>query len=125
MKRQFITVTLLIFVIICAVLFILNTYTHQLNIIVLASGNLIMALLTISAYLIVNKQMKGSPAAFVRGVSGSALLKLMVCMLATLIYVALNRSNIQKSTIFALFGIYIIYATAETLLLSKMARQGK
>lgn len=118
-------VTLVVFVVLTAIIYIVHSFAPQFSIIALEGGNLIMAVLTMCAYFIVNMQMKGSPAAFVRGISGVSLLKMMVCMIAALIYIVLNRSNIHKGTIFALMGVYAVYAAAETILLSKMARQGK
>ena len=125
MKTRFLIITLVIFAVLSAVIFAMQSFVPQFHTMALEGGNAIMALLTLSAYFIVSAQMKGSAAAFVRGISGVSFLKIMVCMVAALIYIVLNRSNIHKGTIFALMGIYAIYTAAETLLLSKMARQGK
>lgn len=125
MKRQFITVTLTICILLSAACYALKLYAPDYHIAALEAGNLIMAALTLGAYGIVNRQMNRNAAAFVRGVSGASFFKLMVCMISILVYVLVNRSHIHKATVFMLFGIYAIYTTAETLLLSKMARDNK
>lgn len=84
---------------------------------------MVMAIISISSFLIVQRQMNGRPQAFVRGVMGANLLKMMVCLFAILIYVFINRSNIHKPSVFVLMGTYMVYSTMETLLLSKLARR--
>ena len=86
------------------------------------TGNLVMAMLCLASFMLVKKQAGKNAAAFVRGVSGASLLKLMVCIVGVLIYGLLNRANMHKPSIFVLMGIYAIYTAAETILLSKMAR---
>ena len=82
-----------------------------------------MAILSISAYLMVQKQMdNNNPQAFVRGVSGASFLKLMVCMVSILVYVLLNRAHIHKPSVLIMFGIYAVYTIMETILLSKLVR---
>jgi hypothetical protein len=120
--KSFIIVTVVIFVVLSAVFFALRTSAPQFHFIALESGNLVMAILTLSSYFIVKKQMNGNPQAFVRGVYSASFMKLMVCMVSILVYVMLNRASIHKPSVFVLFGIYAVYTIAETLLLSKMAR---
>lgn len=125
MRRQFVFVTVTIFLLLSIAFYVLSTYAPDYRVMVLEAGNVIMAILTLSAYFIVSRQMNESPAAFVRGVSGASFLKLMVCMVSILIYVLVNRVHVHKGTVFMLLGIYAIYTTAETLLLSKLARDNK
>jgi hypothetical protein len=123
MKKKFILVTLIVFVLLTSVFYVLSAYAPGYHFIPLEGANALMAALTISSYFIVRRQMSGRPQAFVNGVMGASFLKLMVCMIAMLIYVLLNRASINKETIFMLFGIYIVYAVTETRLLSKLARE--
>jgi Ca2+/Na+ antiporter len=101
----------------------MKVYAPQYHFVALETGNLIMAILTISSFFIVKNQIDSRPEAFVRGVYSASFLKLMVCMVSILVYVLLNRSHIHKGTVFVLFGIYAIYTVAETLLLSKLAKE--
>lgn len=93
---------------------------------VLIAGNAILAAVTAYSYFITRK---GAGAdnnnAFVRMVYASTLLKLMLCLLGIGIYVVINRSNISKSTIFLLMGLYVVYTVFETFSLQKLLRRKK
>ena len=78
--------------------------------------------LSIASYLLITAQIKKSPMAFTRGVMGATLLKLMVCMVAMLLFIVVNKETLYKPTVFVFFGIYIVFTASETLLLSKMAK---
>ena len=123
MKNKFIIVMLVMFVAISAILHFVEQNDHAYRFTVLESGNLIMAALCIGSLIIVMRQLGKAPAAFIRGVMGASFLKLMVCMIAVLVYVMLNRQHIHKPTVFILLGIYAVYAAVETVMLSKLARE--
>ena len=123
MKTRFSITTLIIFTLLSAFFYALKTYAPDYNFVALESGNLLMAILSLSAYFIVMKQKEGRPQAFVRGVSGASFLKLMVCMIAILIYIVLNRAHIHKPTVFVLMAVYAVYTVIETLTLSKLVRE--
>lgn len=125
MKRPFLIAIVAIFVVLGIGISVLGMYAPQYHTGVLNIGNLIMAGLSVAAYLLVSRQMSGRPQAFVRGVSGASFLKLMVCMIAVLAYVLVNRSHIHKPTVFMLFGVYAVYSVVETILLSKIAKSDK
>jgi len=123
MKRQFIIVILVIFILLSIVFYVMRSYAPAYSYIALETGNMIMAALSLSSFFIVKKQIDNRPQAFVHGVYGASFLKLMVCMISILVYVLLNRSHIHKPSVFVLFGIYAVYTIAETLLLSKLAKE--
>ena len=115
-------ITVIIFILLSVVFYALKIYAPEYNFVVLESGNVLLAVLSLSSYFIVEKQKESRPQAFVRGVYSASFLKLMVCMVSILVYVLLNRSHIHKPTVFVLFGIYAIYTISETLVLSKLVR---
>jgi len=120
--NRFIIVTLIIFAALSAVFYALKVYAPEFHFAALEAGNVIMAVLALSSYFIVKKQMNDNPQAFVRGVYSASFLKLMVCMVSIFAYVLLNRSHIHKPSVFVLFGIYGVYTIMETLLLTKIVR---
>ena len=122
MRSRFVIITVIIFILLCVVFYALKIYAPEYNFVVLESGNVLLAVLSLSSYFIVEKQKESRPQAFVRGVYSASFLKLMVCMVSILVYVLLNRSHIHKPTVFVLFGIYAIYTISETLVLSKLVR---
>ena len=111
-----------LFLVISVALFRLHQYTPAYDYGVMEVGNILMALLSISAWLLVNRNLHEKTDAFIRGVYSASLLKLMVCMFSILFFVFLNRSHIHKPTIFVLFGIYAVYTIFETIVLSKLVR---
>ena len=122
MKNTFLIVIISIFVFVSGTLFALQSAMPEYRFTALETGNCVMMLLSLTAYFMVNNQLKKNASAFVRGVSGASFLKLMVCLIAMTIYIVVNRTHIHKPSVFVLMGIYAIYAAAETMLLSKMAR---
>lgn len=123
MKKQFIIATIVIFVVLSGIFYALSIYAPAYHVVALETGNVVMAVLSLSAYFIVKKQIDSRPQAFVRGVYSASFLKLMVCMISILVYVLINRAHIHKGSVFVLFGIYAVYTAMETVLLSKMARE--
>src|ERR1700760_1365350 len=104
MKNKFAIAILAVFVLLSAGLHILEHYKPAYEYAVLETGNVIMLILCLGAYMIVKKQTGKTPGAFVRGITGASFLKLMVCMVAVLVYVLINREHIHKPTVFVLMG---------------------
>lgn len=125
MKNKFILIIVIVFVVLTAVCYLMSVQMPKFKFPVLMTGNVVMAGLTLATHAMVMSQLKRRPAAFVNGVRGASFLKLMVCMIALVAYVMLDRANIYKPVIFVLFGIYAIYSVMETWLLSGLARDTK
>lgn len=125
MKNKFILAVIIVFVVLTAVFYYVSMQEPKFRFTVLMTGNAVMAGLTLVTYAIVMSQLKNRPAMFVNGVRGASFLKLMVCMVALVAYVVLDKANIYKPVIFVLFGIYAIYTVIETWLLTRLARETK
>lgn len=123
MRKIFVLSSLTIFILLTILFFVLRKMDPSYRFNILETGNVIMALLSLAAYLLVDRKIEGSPHAFIRGVYSASFLKLMVCMIAILVYVLLFRSTIHKPTVFVLFGIYAVYTITETWLLTRIARE--
>jgi len=121
--KKYLLAIVVIFIVLSIGFYVLKMTAPEFQFIALMTGNTLMAILSLSAYLMVKRQIGNKPEAFVRGVYGASFLKLMVCMVAILVYVLLNRTHLHKPTVFILFGIYAIYSAVETILLSKLARE--
>ncbi len=125
MKKFFILSIVTVFVVISIALVLLQASAPDYKLSILESANVIMLILSLSAFYLVTRQIGKPGGAFVRGVSGATFLKLMVCMVGVLIFVATNKDTLHKPSIFVLMAIYALYSTVETILLSKMARTMK
>lgn len=90
----------------------------------LIAANTILSLLCLISYFMIQNNLKtGRVQAFVNGVYGATLLRLMVCMAAALIYILNNIKTIHKPTLFAMMGLYIVYTTFEIIIFGKMSRK--
>ncbi len=125
MKKEFIVTFVTIFILLTGGLLLLQYLLPKYSFALLETGNVIMFVLSLGAYYMVTRQLDRTSWAFIRGVSGASVFKLMVCLTAMLIYIVSNRATLYKPSIFVLFGIYAIYTASETLLLSKLARTVK
>ncbi len=122
MSKNFLITTIVAFAVLAGVFLYMKTALPAFDFAAMMVGNILMAVLSSVSYLMVTKQIKSRPEAFVRGVYSGTFLKLLVCMAAILIYVMAKKPDIHKPTLFVLFGIYIVYTVIETTTLSKMAR---
>jgi hypothetical protein len=87
-------------------------------------GNLILFTATLLSYSLYKRTLRnGSMQAFLRAMYGSLFLKMMICILAILIYVWIARSNVSRIAIFGCFGFYFIYTFMEVKILMRMSKQ--
>ena len=125
MKNKFILIVIIVFVVLTAACYFFSMQLPKFRFPVLMTGNVVMAVLTLSTYAMVMSQLKRRPAAFVNSVRGASFLKLFVCMIALVTYALLDREHIYKPVVFVLFGIYAIYSVIETWLMARLARDAK
>ena len=125
MKKLFIATIAIIFIILSVVFYAVKLYAPAYSFSVLMIANALIAILSLSSFFIVKRQMAGRPQAFVRGVFGASYLKMFVCLVAMLTYIFLNSNRLHKPTVFVLLGIYAVYTIAETWMLSVFARKVK
>ena len=120
--KSFVITNFFVFIILSLVTYIVSQQFPLMSFTLLMGTNILMFLLSVLSWIIIKKQLHERPQAFVRGVYSATFLKLIICMGSFLAYALLNRDHIYKPSIFLLFGIYIVYTAAETIMLSKMAR---
>lgn len=123
MKKALVPATIVLFIILSAVFYLLSQSNPDYKFNLLMGGNILMALITVVSYFIVKKNVGNRPQAFVRGVFSGSLLKMFICIAAILGYVMINRPNVHKPSIFVLLGIYAAYTFVETIILSRIAKE--
>jgi hypothetical protein len=123
MSKKFVTIIIILFVIVSAILFAIKYFVPAFSFGVLMGGNIVLAIVSITTYLVIKRKIAARPQAFVQSVMASSFIKLIVCMTALLVYVLVDRANIHKPSIFVLMGVYAVYTSVETWLLSMMARE--
>jgi hypothetical protein len=125
MKNYFIIVIFVLLGLLSGIFLWMREAMPEYDFEAMMASNVIMAVLALITWLMVRARLSGRPQAFVGGVFSSTFLKLFVCIVGVLGYAMVNKPNVHKPTLFVMFGIYIVYSAAETIMLQKMARQTK
>jgi hypothetical protein len=91
---------------------------------ILIIGNSVLFVITlISAWMAVRNLNSTNPHAFVRGVFGSITIKLFLCMIAALVYIATYKKDLNKPALFTLMGLYLLYTFLEVGSLTKLLKK--
>lgn len=91
---------------------------------VLLAGNILLfAVTTVSFILYVKELGNKNVHAFVRVMYGSLLVKLMVCLVAVLIYAAIARAAVNRNGIFGCFILYVLYTWLEVRILLRLMKR--
>ena len=90
---------------------------------VLLGGNEILFIVTaISYWLHIRSLRSSNPHVFVRMVYGSLLVKMMVCLVAVLLY-AWRTPVVSRNAIIGSFILYIIYTFLEVRILTQLTKK--
>jgi hypothetical protein len=93
---------------------------------VLIGGNAILFVITLISYTLAQRGLNSPNShAFVRGVYGSVMIKLFLCLIAAFIYISTNKSNLNKPALFTCMGLYLVYTFMEVSALMKLLREKK
>jgi len=91
---------------------------------VLLIGNLLLFVITFISFVIAERGLHNkNPHAFVRSAYSSIILKLFICIIAALIYIATFRKNLNKPAFFTLMGLYLLYTFIEVSQLTRLLRK--
>jgi Ca2+/Na+ antiporter len=89
-------------------------------------GNILLALVTFLSFLLASRGLNNSnPYAFVRSVYGSVMLKLLVCIVAAVVYISIYKTSLNKPALFICMGLYLVYTFMEVSILMKLLKQKK
>lgn len=117
---------IVLFVFINVMVFIFKSFL-QLNgfeIRFLLIANSVLCALSISGFFIQMKGLKSSNInAFIRSVYSSLLLKMVIIMVAVIVYIFTTGGNVNKPSLFTSMGIYFLYTSIEVTQLMKIARR--
>lgn len=93
---------------------------------VIISGNLILFLVTFISYWLGWRGMNTTnPAAVVRSVYASFMVKFFVCIIAAFVYILMAKKNLNKPGLVACMILYIVYTFLEVSILMKLSKQKK
>ncbi len=89
-------------------------------------GNIILFLVTFLSFFLYRRALTaGSTANFLGNVYGGLFLKLFVCLIAVFVYIFTMRTAINKSGLFILMFLYLLYTFLEVSILMKLSKQEK
>jgi hypothetical protein len=89
----------------------------------LVYGNLLLFAVTFFSYLISRRGLQATnPNAFVRAITTSMIVKMMLVIAAVAIYIVSAGADINKPSLFATMILYLVYTFLEVGILMKQAR---
>ena len=125
MQKKYVPVVIL-FVFINVMVLIFKSFL-QLNgyeIRFLLIANAALFLLSLSGFFIQVKGLKSSNInAFIRSVYSSLLLKIVIIMIAVIVYIFITGGKVNKPSLFTSMGVYFLYTFIEVTQLMKIARR--
>lgn len=93
---------------------------------VLLFGNGVLFLATAISFYLYNKALRHANVQyFLRMLYGSLLVKMVLCMGVTLLYLFLSGGVVSKYAILLCFGLYILYTFAEVKILMRLSKLKK
>ncbi|OQP52074.1 hypothetical protein A4H97_26025 [Niastella yeongjuensis] len=93
---------------------------------VLIIGNLVLfAAAAVSFYLFSRSWNSRNPQAILRTVYGGMFSKMMICLIAVIIYLSIVGKGFNKAGIIGCMFLYVLYTTLEVVILMKLSKQKK
>lgn len=93
---------------------------------VMIVGNIILFLATAGSFSLYQKSLRSNNVqVFLRMVYGGMFLKMMICLIAALIYIVTFKKGVSKGAIFGLMFLYLVYTFVEVSILMKQSKQQK
>lgn len=93
---------------------------------VLIVGNLLVFLVSFAAFLISYKALQSpNPQAFMRSMYLSFIIKFFVIAIAAFVYIQVEKKAVNKTSLFACMGLYLVYTFMEVSALMKLLKQKK
>ena len=81
---------------------------------VLSGGNLFLYIVTIISFHLLSRGMQSTNThSFLTGAYGGIILKLFSCAIAAFVYIFASGKNLNKPSLFALMGLYLVYSFIE------------
>src|SRR5687768_11545081 len=113
----------ILFIITSAIILLFSAKWNEmgLDFKVLMGANLLFLVLTLISYFIQLRGLKNvNPHVFVRSVMMGMMLKMLICIAATFIYVKLAGDNFNKGSVFIALCLYLLYLSAEVYVVMRM-----
>lgn len=93
---------------------------------VVLSGNLVLFAATgVSYYFYQRSLQNNNPHIFMRMVYAGMFIKMLLCLIATLLYVSTAAVQVNRGAIFACMFLYLLYTILEVAVIMKLSKQNR
>ncbi|WP_207492716.1 hypothetical protein [Aridibaculum aurantiacum] len=90
---------------------------------VLSGGNLFLYLVTVFSMNLLNRGLSAeNTALFLRNAYGGIMIKLFGCAIAAFVYILAAGDNLNKRSLFACMGLYMVYTAIELTVVLKQSK---
>lgn len=125
--RPFVPI-LLIFLIVSGLLLIAPSLDFLWNMdrAVMLAGNLILFSATLISFQLYRRSLaNNSVHAFLRMIYGGMFAKMMICLIAAVVYIMIAKKDVSKGAIFGCMFLYFVYTFVEISIIMKLSRKEK
>lgn len=93
---------------------------------VMLAGNFILFAATFLSFRLYKKALANNNVhAFLRMIYGGMFAKMMICLVAALIYIMAVKKDVSKGAIFGCMFLYFVYTFVEISIIMKLSRKDK
>ncbi|HYF31578.1 MAG TPA: hypothetical protein VD993_10705 [Chitinophagaceae bacterium] len=100
--------------------------TYHVDSDILIIGNTVLLVATLVSFFLYKRSLSSNqPHAFLRYIYGGMFLKMIVCLLAAFIYIAVSDKGVNKPALFGCMFLYFVYTFIEVSILLRLSKQQK
>jgi hypothetical protein len=125
MQKKYAPVVIL-FILVNVIVLIFRSFleANGFDTVFLITANAILFMLSILGFVIQMKGLKSTNVnAFIRSLYSSLLAKMVIIMIAVIIYIFITGGKVNKASLFTSMGLYFFYTAIEVTQLMKIARK--
>jgi FtsH-binding integral membrane protein len=92
---------------------------------ILMIGNVVLLVATLVSFVLYERSLKNNqPQAFLRYIYSGMFLKMLICLFAAFIYIAIS-GTVNKPALFGCMFLYFVYTFVEVSILLRLSKQQK
>jgi len=93
---------------------------------VMIIGNAILLVATLLSFLLYKRSLRSDkPQAFLKFIYGGMFLKMLICLIAAFVYIAVFGKNVNKPALFGCMFLYFLYTFVEVSILLRLSKEQK
>ena len=93
---------------------------------ILIIGNTVLVLATLVSFFLYQRSLSNNqPQAFLRYIYSGMFLKMIICLFAAFIYIAIAKKGVNKPALFGCMFLYFVYTFIEVSILLRLSKHQK